>query len=211
MIILGLLLGQDFLVYGLMGIILLVSLSSTIIPISIYLCSDKVEKRIKHYLIIKGAIWKYTRALYFVNLIMFGLVSVLLFLVSTLGFKISIDYKTVLMLISFGFISYTFAFIIAIIIGALINSVNDAIPLSMLIFFIIILISGITIPLQKLIPQYYYLEVLTPFGCLYMFYSCVIGFIDLTIVEMVVAIVIIIIWILGLSYLLYIAFKSFKK
>ncbi|ATZ16839.1 hypothetical protein ELUMI_v1c01110 [Williamsoniiplasma luminosum] len=211
MILFGLLLQKDFLNYGIMALVLLVSLTSTIIPISIYICSDKIEKRIKHYLIIKGAITKYTSALYFVNLIMFEFVAVILFLIALLGFKIQVDYKTILMLISFSFISYTLAFIIAIILGPLINSINAIIPYSMFIFYVLIFISGITVPLQTMMDQYFYIEVLTPFGCLYMFYSYVIAAISLSSTQLIITFISIVIWIIFLLYLFYVSLKMYRK
>ncbi|AVP49511.1 ABC transporter permease [Williamsoniiplasma luminosum] len=211
MILLGLLLKKDFLNYGIMALVLLVSLTSTIIPISIYICSDKIEKRIKHYLIIKRAIPKYTSALYFVNLIMFEFVAVVLFLIALLGFKIQVDYKTILMLISFSFISYTLAFIIAIILGSLINSINAIIPYSMFIFYVLIFISGITVPLQTMMDQYFYVEVLTPFGCLYMFYSYVIAAINLSSAQLIITFISIFIWIIFLLYLFYVSLKMYRK
>ncbi len=127
-IIFGLLLGREYLHYGVMGIILLISLTGTIIPISIYFCSDKVEKRIKHYLIIQGAIKRYTIALYLVNLIIFIFVSLMIFLITILLFKVNINYKAILMLLTFPIISYSLAFMIAIILGSLVTSINSIIP-----------------------------------------------------------------------------------
>lgn len=212
-VLFGLLMGKEFLNSGLMGLILLVSLTGTIIPISIYLCSDKVEKRIKHYLIIKGAIQKYTLALYLVNLLVFIVVSLLIFLISVFAFKITINYQAVLMLLTFPLISYTLAFMLAIILGDYANSLNSIIPLSMLVFYIFLFLAGFIVPLQHLLTNnktFYYIEVLTPFGCLYMFYSHVIGAIDLSITKLIIASLVLLGWVAALSYFLFLAIKTFK-
>ncbi|WP_342259247.1 ABC transporter permease [Spiroplasma endosymbiont of Dioctria linearis] len=213
-IIFGLLLGREYLHYGLMGIILLISLAGTIIPISIYFCSDKIEKRIKHYLIIQGAIKRYTLALYLVNLIIFTFVSFIIFLITILAFKVNIDYKAILMLLIFPIISYSLAFMIAIILGSLVTSINSIIPFSMLLFYLFLLLSGLIIPFQSLMAEnqsFYYIEVLTPFGCLYMFYSHVVGSIELSTTKLLIAGFVILGWIGTLSYFLYLSLKTFKK
>ncbi|ALD66320.1 hypothetical protein [Spiroplasma cantharicola] len=130
-----------------MAIILIASLTCTIIPININLCTDKLEKRIKHYFIIDKAMKKYISALYVVNLIIFEVVSLIIFLLALIFFKINVDYKVILMFLTFRLISYTFGFIIAIILGSITNSINGITPLSMLVFWTIIFISGITLPL----------------------------------------------------------------
>ncbi len=213
-IIFGLLFGKEYLNYGVMGLILLVSLTATIIPISIYFCSDKIEKRIKHYLIIKGAIQKYTMALYLVNLIVYIFVSLIILLITIVGFKIIIDYKGILMLLTFPLISYSLSFMIAIILGSLVTSINAIIPFSMLLFYIFLFLSGFIIPLQSLMEKnqnFYYIEVLTPFGCLYMFYSHVIGSIELSTTRLAIAGILTTLWTVLLIYFLYISLKIFKR
>ncbi|ALD66327.1 hypothetical protein [Spiroplasma cantharicola] len=211
LLIFGFLLERESIEYGYMAIILIVSLTCTIMPISINLCSDKVEKRIKHYFIINKAMKKYISALYIVNLIIFELVSLIIFLLSFIFFKINVDYKVILMFLTFPLISYTFGFIIAIILGSIINSINGIIPLSMLVFWTIIFISGITLPLQIMWKHYYYLEVLTPFGSLFMLYNKVINSISLSSIQILFAIISLCFWIILSPICIFLALKSIKK
>jgi len=169
-----------------MSLILFSSLGITIIPISLNLCNDKVQKRIKHYLIIDGGMRKYFTSIFLTNIIIFELVTIIIILIATIAFSVHVSTPNIFMLIFAPIISFTTAFAIAVIIGTYAKSQAVAIPLSLVVFYLLFLMTGV-IPFQFLFAEYYYVQVLTIQGIIIMFYNYFAETITLTTAQLVVA------------------------
>jgi len=154
------------------SIIYLSTVSITIIPISINVCLDKIERRTKHYAIIEGATTKYIISLFFTNFIIGELTVILLILIGNLGYNVEVADSNIAMLIFGPVLSFILGFSIGIIFGKYTKSFGMALPLAMFTFFIVLFISGMTVPLQVLAPKYFfYIQVLTPQGIMIMLYN----------------------------------------
>jgi len=166
--------GDNFQVFQLYfaPIVLFTTVATTIVPISINVCLDKVGKRTKHYAIIPGAMPKYIGSLFLTNLIIAELTSLVLVLIGIFGYHVEVPTPNILMLIFAPPLSFILGFSIAIILAKYSKSLTVVLPLAMVTLFIVIFLSGMTIPLQFFAKDYfYYIQIWTPQGIIIMLYN----------------------------------------
>jgi ABC-2 type transport system permease protein len=137
-------------------LVLLTTVATTIMPISINVCMDKVSKRTKHYVIIPGAMSRYIGSLFLTNLIIAELTSLVLVLIGIFGYHVEVPTPNILMLIFAPPLSFILGFSIAIILAKYSKSLTVVLPLAMVTLFIVIFLSGMTIPLQFFAKDYFY-------------------------------------------------------
>jgi len=154
------------------AVILLSTVSVTIIPIAINVALDKIGKRTKHYAIIEGASIKYIGSIYFTNFIISEITVILLIFIGVFGYNAEVSTPNIFILIFGPPLSFTLGFSIGILFAKYTPSFGVVLPLANVSFFIVLFISGMTVPLQVLVPDYfYYIQVLTPQGIMIMLYN----------------------------------------
>jgi len=153
-------------------LVLLTTVATTIMPISINVCMDKVSKRTKHYVIIPGAMSRYIGSLFLTIFIIAEITSVVLILIGTLAYKVEVAGPNIAMLILAPPLSFVLGFSISIIIARYVKSFEAVLPLANVVFLLVMFLSGMTVPLQLFAKDYfYYIQVLTPQGILIMLYN----------------------------------------
>jgi len=166
--------GDNFSVFQLyfFPLILFTTVATTVMPIAINVCMDKISKRTKHYAIIPGATTKYLSAIFLTNFIISELTLIVLILIGTLGYNVEASTPNIIMLVFGPPISFIFGFAIAIIMAKYAKSFGAILPLAMLGLMLLIFLSGMMVPLQFFAKDYfYYIQIWTPQGIMIMFYN----------------------------------------
>ncbi|QEH61721.1 hypothetical protein SCHIN_v1c05240 [Spiroplasma chinense] len=156
------LVGQQFL-----ALLLLPALTITIMTFGLNFASDKVEKRIKHYLVVKGAIKKYVITSLLVNTLIFEFLICLLIIIGVSAYGVEFTTANFAIYIFMPQFAFIIGFFISLIIGEYVTSFTYAAPLASLVFFFILISSGMTFPFALAWRNTdFMLEYLTPYGCM---------------------------------------------
>ncbi|ASP28649.1 ABC transporter permease [Spiroplasma corruscae] len=146
------------------GLIILVATTFTISTISITLCRDRLEKRLKQISITNISIFKYMIGLGLWNYIVFICDFLLMFIIAYFGFGLSLSFINFLFLIIVPLVIFIINFFIAICLANISKTSSTNTFITIFVFYIMIFLSGASIPTYLFPDWYKWIQIFIPTG-----------------------------------------------
>ncbi|WP_342269374.1 ABC transporter permease [Spiroplasma endosymbiont of Aspidapion aeneum] len=124
----------------------------------------RLYKEFKLICISRLGIKKYILLLFAFNLILFFSEGFILFIISLIFFKLNITFLSILDIFIVPFISFCCCFSIAMVIPNFSKTIKGTMSMSMLVLYVIMLISGVTIPIFVFPDWWKYIQIIIPIG-----------------------------------------------
>ncbi|ARU91920.1 hypothetical protein SCLARK_001395 [Spiroplasma clarkii] len=146
------------------GLLMLVIATLTLTTVSITICSDRLEKRLKQLALSKITIFKYLLGLFLFNYLIYFADFLIMFIIALAAFDLQISVATTFVVLLVPIILFLIHFAMAIIIASNSKTIKSNLLVTLIIFYILIFLSGATLP-TYLFPEWWkWIQIFLPSG-----------------------------------------------